>query len=59
MDEYILLLDGGIALAKLFLGRLRSRAPVEILSAGQAFIDSLEQHRNDELTKANFEKARG
>lgn len=59
MNEYAMLLDLGLSFGKSFLEKLKNKAPADLLSAGQAFILAVEAHRDDVLSKANFEKQRG
>lgn len=59
MSAYVMLLDMGLGYGKMFLEKLKSRAPADVLSAGQAFIAAVEAHREDVLSKENFEKQRG
>jgi hypothetical protein len=53
------LLDIGIQLGQMFLGKLQNQAPTHVLSAVQAAIDALMAHRDDLVTKANLEAQRG
>lgn len=59
MNAYVMLLDLGLSFGKTFLEKLKNKAPADVLSAGQAFIDAVETHRADVLSKENFEKQRG
>jgi len=57
--NYLTLLDLGIGFLQNFLGGLKNKLPAEIVASIQATIDSLAAHKDDELTKANFEAQRG
>ena len=57
--DYTALIDLGIGFLQMFLSKLQTKAPAEVVAAIQASIDALAQHKNDELTKANFEAQRG
>lgn len=63
MTPEILLLDLGISFAKNLLDGYKNKTGVEIavdvLDSGQAFIDALESHRADVLSKQNFDAQRG
>jgi hypothetical protein len=59
MDPYVMLLDLGISFGKEFLDKLKDKAPADLLSAGQAFLDGLEAHKADVMSKDDWEKARG
>lgn len=56
---YIELLDLGITFLQSFLGGMKNKLPAEIVAAIQSTIDALAAHKQDELTKANFEAQRG
>lgn len=53
------LLDVGIQLGQMFLGKLQNQAPTHVLSAIQAAIDALVAHKDDLVTKQNLEAQRG
>lgn len=62
MNPYILLLDLGIGLTKTVLTAIKGHAADganTLLDAGQNFVDAIEAHKADVLTKANFEAQRG
>lgn len=59
MDSAVPLIDLGIALLESFLGKLKSKIPLEVAQAVQAAIDALASHKNDLITKANLEAQRG
>lgn len=59
MDPYMILVDTAIGLASALLGGLKNKAPVYVLSAGQAFLDALMAHKDDVVNKAALEAARG
>jgi hypothetical protein len=59
MDPYVMLLDLGISFGQSFLEKLKTKAPADLLSAGKAFVDSVAAHRDDVISKANLEAARG
>lgn len=62
MNPYILLLDLGISGTKAVLSSIKGAKADginKLLDAGQSFVDALESHRQDVLTKDNFEKQRG
>lgn len=57
--DYFTLIDLGLTFLQSFLGKLSNKLPAEIVKSLQASIDALAAHRNDLLTKANFEALRG
>lgn len=57
--DYISLLGLGIGLLRTYLDGMKNKLPAQIVAGLQASIDALEAHRQDELTKANFEAQRG
>lgn len=57
--NYIDLIDLGVSFLEMFLGKLKSQAPAEVLSAIQGSIDALNAHKNDVINKANLESQRG
>lgn len=62
MNPYILLLDVAIGGTKQLLSSIKGAKADGInnlLDAGQSFVDALESHKQDVLTKANFEAQRG
>lgn len=63
MDPEVLLIDTAIGAAEAILGNLKKTNITTnlglALESGQAFIDALLAHKNDLLTKANFEAQRG
>lgn len=42
-----------------FLGNMKSKLPAEVVTSVQATLDALFAHKDDLLTKANFEAQRG
>lgn len=56
---YIELIDLGLTFLQSFLGGMKNKLPAEVVTAIQATIDALASHKQDELTKANFEAQRG
>lgn len=56
---YIQLLDLGLGFLQMFLGGLKNKLPAEVVASIQATIDAIAAHKQDELTKANFEAQRG
>lgn len=60
MDEaYINLLELGASFGLSFLDKLKNKAPADLVSAGIAFFNAVEAHKNDLITKANLEAQRG
>jgi hypothetical protein len=62
VNPYILLLDLGISGTKAVLSSIKGAKADNInglLDAGQSFVDALEAHKNDVITKANLEAQRG
>jgi hypothetical protein len=57
--DYTTIIDLGIEFLQMFLGKLGNKLPVEVVTSIQASIDALAAHKQDELTKANFEAQRG
>lgn len=63
MDPYVMLIDLGVSLTKALLGSFKGGKYADtigaLLDVGQSFLDALEAHKADVLTKANFEAQRG
>ncbi len=59
MDPYVMLLDLGISFGQMFLDKIKNRAPSDLLSAGKSFLDAAMAHKDDVISKANLEAARG
>ena len=57
--DYSLIIELGISFLETFLGKTKSRLPVEIAQSLEATIAALQAHKDDVLTKANFEAQRG
>jgi hypothetical protein len=57
--DYAGLIGLGIQFLQAFLGQTKAKLPVEILTSTEALIAALEAHKDDVLTKANFEAQRG
>jgi hypothetical protein len=57
--DYIALLDLGISFGQMFLEKIKNRAPSDLLSASQAFLDAAIAHKNDVISRANLEAQRG
>lgn len=53
------LIDLFVSLGESFLGKLQNKVPAELLASAQAAFDAFATHKDDELTKANFEAQRG
>lgn len=51
--------DLSLTFLQLFLGKMSSKLPAQVVAAVQAAVDALAAHRTDLLTKANFEAQRG
>jgi len=57
---YLSLIEMGIGFLTQFLAGLKgAKAPVEVLTALQAAIDSLTTHKYDIISKANLDSLRG
>jgi hypothetical protein len=60
MVPYLPLIELGLAFLKPLLDRLTtSKAPQNIIDATQVMITALDQHKNDIMSKADWEKQRG
>lgn len=59
MDTTTILLDLGITFLQQFLISTGQKIPSQVVAAIQAAIDALSAHKDDLLTKANFEAQRG
>lgn len=57
--DYIQLVDLGIGLVQLIIGKLSNKAPAEVLTALQAALDAMVKHKDDAVTKENLEANRG
>jgi hypothetical protein len=53
------LIDLGFGFLQTFLGKLKNNLPATVVAAVQAAADALLAHKNDLITKANFEAQRG
>lgn len=58
-NDYIIDIDMGLSALHVLLSRNKNQMPAELVEAIQATIDALNAHRDDPLTKANFEAQRG
>ena len=57
---YLGLLNVGLAFLRSFLSSLTdSKAPAEVIDAIQASIAALEKHKDDVMSKADWEQHRG
>ena len=57
---YLSLIDIGVGFLRQYLSSLTSaKAPIEIINGIQASITALETHKNDVMSKANWEALRG
>lgn len=53
------LIDLGMTFLEMFLGKLKTQIPAEVVTAVQAAIDALAAHKQDLISKANLEAQRG
>lgn len=57
---YVGLIDMGLGFLKQFIGSLTTqKAPAEVIDALQASIDALAAHKDDVMSKADWEALRG
>jgi hypothetical protein len=55
----ITLIDVGASFLEMWLSKLHSQLPAQVVAAVQAAIDALIAHKNDLMTKAEWESQRG
>lgn len=53
------IVDLGFTFLQMFLSKYKNQLPSQVIEALQAAIDALIAHKDDLLTKANFEAQRG
>lgn len=57
--DYITLIDLGVSFLQMFLSKLSTKLPADVVASVQAAADALAAHKDDAITKANLEAQRG